>query len=106
MTGSGSGDDALRRLARNAGMATEQLDARRLSRVLRQTCRSAPGRGRTRVAVQRAGSGSIDEMHAIAGGAPQHHVCLIAAGRVVRKPGLDLLTRHRASVDNADHIEF
>ena len=88
--------------SRVRGLAVGRL----LSRVLRQTCRSAPGRGRTRVAVQRAGSGSIDEMHAIAGGAPQHHVCLIAAGRVVRKPGLDLLTRHRASVDNADHIEF
>ena len=80
------------------------LGVGRLARVLRQTYRSAPRRGRTRVAVQRSGSGSIDEMHAIASGAPQDHIGLIAAGRVVRKPGLDLLTRRGASVDNARHV--
>ena len=88
--------------SRVRGLAVGRL----LSRVLRQTCRSAPGRGRTRVAVQRAGSGSIDEMHAIAGGAPQDHIGPVATGRVVRKPGLDLLTRRGASVGYADHVEL
>jgi hypothetical protein len=82
------------------------LGVGRLARVLRQTYPSAHPRGRTRVAVQRSGSGSIDEMHAMTGGAPQHHVCPVATGRVVRKPGLDLLTRRGASVDNASHVEF
>ena len=64
-----------------------------------------PGGG-LEVAVQRAGSGSIDEMHAVTGGAPQDHIGPVAAGGVVPKPGLDLLTRRGASVDYADHIEL